>query len=166
MFFGPYNKPRILLFLLVACTVLITINLSACTQSDGVTIATDRPSLSGSSWQVVEMLDLSTGSDLAREVDSGFDLVFDLNADGTVSGKTTLNELDGQWQTDGASIDISLGPREVVDVDDEELQLLMIDYSMGTVLVEADRFLLSDDANILTLFDNSGRMVMRAEAIK
>ena len=113
------------------------------------------------------MLDVAVeGSDMAREVSSKFDLVFTLNADSTIVGSSPLNTLTGVWRTEGSRITIVLDDREVFEAPDEDLEILMVDFSMGSGLVDSDRFLVSDEGQTLSLFDSTGRMVMRCKAIE
>ena len=103
---------------------------------------------------------------MARDVNPEHILTFKLKTDGTVSGTTPINNLEGTWSTEGSSITILLGERKNTEVADDQAELLMADFSMGTALVEARTFLLSDEATVLSLFDASGRMVLCAQAVK
>jgi len=99
---------------------------------------------------------------MAKDVDPQFMLTVQFNEDGSVSGSTPLNTLEGRWSTESSTISISLNDRTVSEVDDSQTYLLMTDFSIGTALVEARKFLLSSDGRTLSLFDSDGRMVLRA----
>ena len=145
--------PIILLVLFVA---------SGCTSQAPDTTPQAVPSLAGTAWVVTEMIDQTTGSEMAKDVDPQFMLTVQFNEDGSVSGSTPLNTLEGRWSTESSTISISLNDRTVSEVDDSQTYLLMTDFSIGTALVEARKFLLSSDGRTLSLFDSDGRMVLRA----
>jgi len=153
-------------YFLITILALSLSCISGCSTPDPPVETSAQPSLAATSWRVIEMIDTNSGSEIAREVNEDLTMEFQLNSDGTVTGNTPLNQLSGHWRAEGSSLTISLDDREIHEADDEQLELLINDFSMGSALVDADRFLLEDDGRILMLFDSTGRMVMRCEAIR
>jgi hypothetical protein len=156
--------------ILVLC-VLLAIALIACdNQASRRTGKTGEPhaDLTNTKWQVVEMIDVTTGSDMAKEFDNTEAMEIAFSADGSLCVQTPLNTLSGAWKTDGSSLEITLGEPKVVSADYKgDYQLLIIDGSMGTALVQAQSYLLAADGQsaLLSLFDEQGRMVMRCRAL-
>jgi hypothetical protein len=159
-------RPRVTLLLITVCLVIFGFGTLGCSDDDTVIISSPQVSLEDTAWRVVELLDYSLDSNLVRPTKPEHSLLLRFNSDGTLDATTPLNELTGRWSVEGSSISFTLGERTVTEVDDEFLELLIADYSFGTALLEAERYLFRNDGQELALFDSSGTMIVRCEALR
>jgi hypothetical protein len=148
-------------YLLVTICLLSALFLCGCKTDNNVTVDKVPDSLADTSWTEVELLHLERDSEMASGVPADMPFDFSLLKDGTLVGETPLNKISGRWTTTGSGISITLEDRDIDNIGGMGDQyLLVIDYSMGNALVNAKVFLLDDDASTLSLYDDSGRMVM------
>ena len=161
----PATFPRLKAVCILACILACTL-LIGCSSDTAPTQKLEQRSLAGTAWQITEMWDVVTGSDMSSPVNPDLTFEFELHEDGTLTGRTPLNDISGTWTTDDSAIRILLDERKITEAEDEFFELQTADFSMGTSLVNATKFLVGSDGATLSLFDSSGRMLLKADELK